>query len=461
MPVRFLSFAAALLVASAGVAQTPSFGIAAVSQVDPGRAGSSTYGDVWGYVAPDGTEYALLAGRGTGLSILDVTGAPAAPAVEVGFLPRIAGASDAKDVKVIGRYAYLVNERGPMQIVDLADPTNPVQVGTLDVQPGTSGGGAHNVAVNGDFLYVTGGRTSGNAGLRIYSVAADPTAPTFVGEFRPTHFSTLYYHDFEVRGTMGLGPGIYGDGVDVLDLSDPANPTLVSTFNYPGSGAHNTCLSEDGQTVYVGDEIGAAGNWTRVFDISDPTDVEFVTDLIVDANAVVHNCYVRGSLLYIAHYTEGLQVYDVTTPTAPVRVAAYDTYAPTGYGTRGAWTAYPYLPSGKVLVSDLQSGLFVIELEAGVVASASAPEAGMALMVAPNPAAGAATVTVSLGEAARVALDVVDVLGRRVTGVDAHDRTAGTHALAVSLDSLPAGVYIVRLTLDGRAAGVQTLTVAR
>lgn len=103
-----------------------SSGIQAASSLNPGRAGGSSYGDVWGYTAPNGTEYALLAGRGGGLSILDITPAPASAPVEVGFLPTESGASDSKDVKVYDHYAYLVNEGGPIQIIDLDDPANPV-----------------------------------------------------------------------------------------------------------------------------------------------------------------------------------------------------------------------------------------------------------------------------------------------------------------------------------------------
>jgi hypothetical protein len=44
-----------------------------------------------------------------------------------------------------------------------------------------------------------------------------------------------------------------------------------------------------------------------------------------------------------------------------VEVANFDTYLPDNNGFNGAWGAYPFLPSGLILISDIESGLFVLE----------------------------------------------------------------------------------------------------
>ena len=436
-------------------------GVEAASTLDPGRAGDLSYGDLWGYTAPDGTEYALLTGRGAGLSVIDVTAAPAQAPVEVAFVPAPPGSRDAKDVKVFGRWAYVGHEVGPVQIVDLADPRAPVEVGLLDVQPGVAQGGSHNVVVARGHLWVTGGRTSGNAGVRVYSLA-DPAAPALVGTYRPDHLAVPYYHDFEVVGDRGYGPAIYGGGVDVLDVSDPSAIRRVGSLAYPGAGAHNTCTSPDGRTVYVGDEVGSAGNWMRVFDVSDPDDPELVGEVVVDRRATVHNCYVRGDRLYVAHYTEGLRVFDVSDPHAPAEVALFDTFRQPAFGFHGAWTAYPYFASGKVIVSDLEAGLWVVRLGDGAATPAErAPDLAAGLRVWPNPAASRATVAYDLVAPGRVRLTVADVLGREVAVVDDGARPAGPHRAEVDLAGLPAGVYVARLAVGGRVRASARLTVAR
>src|SRR5690606_12024495 len=248
MPLRRpLVFLAFLL---AGPAFAQASGLALIGQLDP-RPGS--YSDIWGYVGPDGREYALLASwsSGAGLNVIDVT--DEVPVLEE-FVP-VSG--NGSDVEYYGHYAYVTSDGDPTTIIDIADPENPAVVGTF-------GPGRHTLSIVGDYLY-----TNGSGGVRIYRLD-DPENPTFVGQYDP-----FYIHDILVRGDTMYAAGIYGDGIDIVDLSDRSNPVLISRFNYPNSGAHNVCSTPDGSYVYVGDEIGDEP-WYRIFDVRDPHDVELV-----------------------------------------------------------------------------------------------------------------------------------------------------------------------------------------
>ncbi len=422
-----------------------------VGTLDP----SSTYGDIWGWVDPaTGREYALLCARFDGLYVIDVTDDQP---VAVGFVP--GDFSDSKDVKTYGSYAYLVNEVAPIQIIDLSDPADPVQVGELDVQPSVGNGGSHNILVEGDYLYVVGGRSPG--GLRIYDLA-DPVRPDSVGAIAGADGRT-YYHDVDIVGDVLYAAAIYDQGVDIIDISDKANPSLISNFIYSAvtMGAHNICATEDGSYVFVGDEIGSEPH-TRGFDVRDPQDVEQVADIIVTPGQPVHNCYVEGDLLYIAHYADGVRVFDVSNPEAPVAAAVYDTFLGSDGGFVGTWTVYPYLPSGKILASDMQSGLFVLRLDGSVDAEPSGAPAGAFALGAsyPNPATGEATVPFSLREAAHVRLTVFDVLGREVALLADGPLEAGEHTVAFDGRALPSGAYFLRLDVAG-SAQTRPLTLLR
>ena len=313
----------------------------------------SNYGDIWGYTHPEtGTEFALICVRNEGLSIIDITNEP----VEVGFVSSVSPGNDAKDVKVYDHYAVLIKEYEPAQVIDLHDPSNPDVISTIHFGNNGSDGGAHNCYMDGSVLYVIGQDTDG---LEIYDLS-DPGSPTFI-----SHYPTYYYHDIYVKNGLGYAAGIYGDGVDILDLSDLENPQVLATFNYPASGAHNTWTTEDGNYVIVGDEIGG-GPWTRIFDIHDLDNINMVSEYIVDNEAVVHNSYVKGNLLYVGHYTEGIRIVDITDPVNPQEVGYYDTYLPNEYGYLGCWSVYPFFDSGKIIVSDMQSGLFVLTHESGL-----------------------------------------------------------------------------------------------
>ncbi|WP_420456663.1 T9SS type A sorting domain-containing protein [Rubrivirga sp.] len=80
--------------------------------------------------------------------------------------------------------------------------------------------------------------------------------------------------------------------------------------------------------------------------------------------------------------------------------------------------------------------------------------------VYPNPVADVATVAFDLGVSASVRLSVVDVLGREVAVAAQGVRPAGSHTATVPTAGLPAGVYVVRLEVEGRVQS-QRFTVAR
>ena len=85
-----------------------------------------------------------------------------------------------------------------------------------------------------------------------------------------------------------------------------------------------------------------------------------MADIIVNPNTVTHNSYVKDGHLFIAHYIDGLRVWNVEDPTDPYETAFYDTHSQTPLGPyEGAWGVYPYFASGKVIVSDMQTGLYV------------------------------------------------------------------------------------------------------
>lgn len=408
----------------------------------------SQYGDIWGYTEKIygkkmiDKEYALICVRNEGLSIIDISGEVAR---EVSFVPSIAPDMDSKDVKVFDHYAVLCQEYEPAQVIDLTDPSKPVTVSTIHFGSDDSDGGAHNLYIDGEYLYVVGHDAGG---VQIFDLS-DPTAPKLVG-----HFDTYYYHDIYVRHDTAYAAAIYGDGIDVLDVSDKRNPKLLTTFNYPNSGAHNCWTTEDGDYLFVGDEIGA-GQWTRIFDVSDLSNVEQVARYVVDEEATVHNLYVKGDLMYVAHYTEGVRVVDVSDPKKPREIAFYDTYLPQEYGYSGAWSVYPYFGSGKIIASDMQSGLFVMKLapealKIDVGRKVSLPATVSLSQNYPNPFNSKTRIDYRVPSETVVWLEILDILGRRVRLLTEVEHAAGDYQ--TSWDGrndlgqeAHSGIYLLRL----------------
>ena len=70
----------------------------------------------------------------------------------------------------------------------------------------------------------------------------------------------------------------------------------------------------------------------------------------------------------------------------------------------------------------------------------------------PNPFNPATTLRFDLPAAARVAVDVYDLLGRRVLALPARPMAAGTgQSLRVDASALPSGTYLYRVTARGAA----------
>ena len=403
------------------------------------------YADIWGYTdTASGKEYALIAVVGEGLSIVDID---ANPPVEVALVPSLMPGRDAKDVKVYKHYAILIKGQEPAQVIDLSDPTQPDSVSIIHLGPLSSNGGAHNCFVLDQYLYIVG--DNGNGGLTIYDLS-DPAQPDKVGEYQP-----YYYHDFHARGDVGYAAAIFGGGIDILDISDKSQPSLISNINYNGSGAHNSWTTEDGRYLFVGDEIGSSGNWTRIFDVSDPLNVTQVSEYIVDSLATVHNCYVQGDYLYVAHYTEGVRVVNVANPANPVEVAYYDTYPAQGYGYGGVWSVYPYFDSGKIIASDRHTGLYVLEVDWASLGTDPPtdpfPDEFSLAQNYPNPFNSATTFRYVLPRSGWVELSIYDLAGRLVaTSVDA-SQTAGHHRTVWDAGTAVSGIYFYVLRLGDQS----------
>ncbi len=66
---------------------------------------------------------------------------------------------------------------------------------------------------------------------------------------------------------------------------------------------------------------------------------------------------------------------DISNPSNPIKVGHYDTY-PTGpHNYNGNWGVYPFLGLDRVLLSDLQGGLYVMD-------ATDLPEPGLGLQLA-------------------------------------------------------------------------------
>jgi choice-of-anchor B domain-containing protein len=353
---NFLALTAIVLASTIGFSQPASRAMT--------KLGQFTYlqniNDVWGYESQN-REYALV-GVEDGLSIVEVTNPQ--NLVEKLFVP---GANSTwRDMKTYQNYAYTVHDRfsgtsDGILVVDMSTldntfptfwnriPTIPYQGNSLIYQR------AHNLYIDENgFLYLFG-TNIGQGGALIFDLKPDPTDPTFVGIF-----DQYYLHDGVVRGDTLWGAAVtqgFFSAVSVLSKTSPAELGRQST---PNGVSHNVWFSDDNQRVFTTDETRAA--FVAEYDVSDLNNITELDRIrtSLSTNVVPHNAHFYNNFLVNSYYTSGVQIVDVSVPGIMVETAYYDTSPSSGDGFTGAWGAYPYLPSGKILVSDREQGLFVL-----------------------------------------------------------------------------------------------------
>jgi choice-of-anchor B domain-containing protein len=352
--------------------------------------------DVWGWTdSQTGREYAIV-GRNNGTSFVDITD-PVNPRY-LGDLPMTDGSQAAtwRDMKVYNDHVFVVadgaGEHG-MQVFDLT------QLRSVQGEPVTFSesalytniNSAHNIVINTEtgFAYTVGnsggGETCGG-GLHMINIQ-DPLNPTFAGCFADTNTGrrgTGYTHDAQCIVYRGpdqdhagkeICLGSNETALSIADVTDKTNPIALSVASYPNvSYTHQGWITEDHRYFYVDDELDELdGNvpYTRtlIWDVSDLDDPQLVKEYMFGVTSTDHNLYIRGNLMYQANYASGLRIHDISDPENPVEVGYFDT-TPGGENTPGfdgAWSNYPFFPSGTIAVSSIGEGLFLVKKsEAGL-----------------------------------------------------------------------------------------------
>jgi choice-of-anchor B domain-containing protein len=308
------------------------------------------YTDCWGYTAPNGDEYALL-GVNLGISIVDVSDTN--NITEVDFIPWIAFGW--YDMKTYNNYMYVSTEGSrEILIVDLSGlPESASIVGTysgLSSEP-------HNIFIDTTMalLYIIEDLHI-DPSVRIVSLA-DPTNPVELSTINPSIGGKDVHDLFAQDSVLYIAEGI-DPSIGFYDVSDPSNPSLLTRLTIPAAGyVHQIWVSEDSRYMVTTEET--AGRTIKLWDIQDIDNIIMLSEYLGESE-LTHNAYIHNGYIFDAHYESGLKILDISDPTDMAEVGYYDTYpASDDPDFYGAWGVYPFFTSGLILISDMQTGLYV------------------------------------------------------------------------------------------------------
>ena len=158
-------------------------------------------------------------------------------------------------------------------------------------------------------------------------ITKDPKNPKILGGYSRER----YTHDAHVVNYIGPDPEFQGkeiffgsnsDGgennrIVILDVTDKLNPSKISTIDYSHSGyTHQGFLTEDHRYFFLGDELDelqfGLKTQTRIFDFSSLKEPKLHFKYFSNFPAIDHNGYIVGEYFFLANYTAGLRVIDIS-----------------------------------------------------------------------------------------------------------------------------------------------------
>ena len=419
---------------------------AALQDMEPAAGRAS---DIWGFVDLNTAREYVIVGLQTGVAVFDVSN-PEMP-VQVGSAEGTA--STWRDIKVLQQfdaqarrwraYAYITADNVPdgLLVLDLSGLPNSIEA----VSFASDFANAHNVYLAGvDYRFglarggieplmgIAGANLAGG-NFRLYSLS-QPAAPSLVS------VSTQgYAHDLasvaltDARKDSQCVNALAADAcelladfnentVDIWDVTQPNSPQRLSSFAYSNASyVHSGWFTEDARYLLVQDELdeGNAGlNTTvRVLDLANLSAPSIAGSWVGPNQSIDHNGFAKGNRYYLANYASGLSVLDISDPSVPQRIGFFDSFpAHNAPAFVGAWGAYPFLASGTIAVSDINSGLYLLEDET------PAPAAGSFVITTPVLAGaegGSVDVVVSRvgGSTGAVSVDI-ELLAATADGAD-------------------------------------------
>ncbi len=266
--------------------------------------------------------YAYVADTAGGLRIINIANPTNPVEVASKMFPDYA-----RDVDVVGNYAYVASR--PFKVLNVSNPANPVEAGSLDI------GSAFAVEVSGNYAYIV--RRDNARAIAIVNIA-NPSNPVLTGT------ASMGSVDCHVRVSNNYAyVALQDSGFHVINVATPSAPVILTTNwsryytmgvdlyqNYALVGGYggmdvydistpsSPCLA--GSVAYPGytRDIRVVGNRAyvvgdtrlRIFDLSVPTNpalMGYSQELAADAYGVE----VVGQYAYVAAYTAGLQVVSV------------------------------------------------------------------------------------------------------------------------------------------------------
>jgi hypothetical protein len=238
-------------------------------------------------------------------------------------------------------YAYVCNYNAGLQIINVANVTNPVNVAAIPSGPRTA-----SIVFDGNYAYVA----VGDSGMKIYNVV-NPAAPVFVSRINTTgRAAFVSYGAITIGGTptghIFVSNRNPAPGISAINVSVPATPTTSAFLGAlaSASGSAFSPFYSNGK-VYVA--YGTAG--LRIIDVTNASQPSLLSTLALSGES--RGVVVTGNYAYVAAMDSGVHVIDVTNAGSPVRLSTINTSRSRGIAINGNYVYVATRDSGLVVLN--------------------------------------------------------------------------------------------------------------
>lgn len=220
----------------------------------------------------------LIGNNRTGLNIIDISN-PSDP-----FFISSIGTFAGTDIRVNGNYAYVAAQNDGLIIIDISDPQNPHEIGALNVN-------ALSVEVSGYLAFIG----LDNGGFQVVDIGI-PEDPVTLGYTSCGRLNNLYVSgDYVYANATGYS-------MLVIDVSDSMHPQVISHHNIDGANEVVTA----GEYAYVAYDVTYDSSCMEILDVSDPANPTNVT--IVNTYLPSRGIDIRNNYAYLSEMYGGVSI---------------------------------------------------------------------------------------------------------------------------------------------------------
>ena len=235
--------------------------------------------------------YAYVANYGTStLEVFNVSNPGSPVAMTSGTGIATASGLNPASLEVVGNYAYVVNQgsTGTLQVFDISNPAYPTQVtsGTgVSVGNNASANPYNGLAIQGNYAYVA---NYGSNTLQILNIS-NPASPTSVSTTNLLGWGSGNVLGVVVEGRYAYVNTKSSPYLITIDVSTPASPVVLGTTTLLGTNSQDMVI--EGRTMWLTDGTGdgievfnLGGTYTQTLQAGSAE----VSTLQVDSNATVN-----------------------------------------------------------------------------------------------------------------------------------------------------------------------------